>query len=265
MKLLKLKAQICLTLLTKITLKLAFDPKTKFLPMWVKSLLFSFPSSEHKNTTSVFGVLKLFWYLDLYFVISPLASCHQTHSLTGRPAITPRTDTLVTLERDIHHNQERIIKSMFARLLSNVCHPPWSSRGSAAGGGAAARRCSRSRRRPGWCPPPAPPAAPPPRASWPRTPRRSSPSRSGSGRAALSATGKIRVQSDCSFPEVSMSKLRNFRKYCAEVGQDTQQSCPESRSGAAAAPGDMEMESGPRISYFKGHLGSNIKVVSLRI
>ena len=60
MKLLKLKAQICFTLLTKITLTLAFDPKTKFLPMWVKSLLFSFPSSEHKNTTSVFGVLKLF-------------------------------------------------------------------------------------------------------------------------------------------------------------------------------------------------------------
>ena len=60
MKLLKLKAQIYLTQLTKITLTLAFDPKTKFLPMWVKSLLFIFPSSEHKNTTSVFGVLKLF-------------------------------------------------------------------------------------------------------------------------------------------------------------------------------------------------------------
>ena len=60
MKLLKLKAQIYFSLLTKITLTLAFDPKTKFLPMWVKSLLFSFPSSEHKYTTSVFGVLKLF-------------------------------------------------------------------------------------------------------------------------------------------------------------------------------------------------------------
>ena len=75
----------------------------------------------------------------------------------------------------------------------------------------------------------------------------------------------IRVQSVWSSLEVSMSKLRNFRKYYAEVGQDTQQSCPGSRSGAAAAPGNMEVESGPRISYFKGHLGSNIKVVSLRI
>ena len=56
----EVKAQIYFSLLTKITLTLAFDPKTKFLPMWVKSLLFSFPSSEHKNTTSVFGVLKLF-------------------------------------------------------------------------------------------------------------------------------------------------------------------------------------------------------------
>ena len=73
--------------------------------MWVKSLLFSFPSSEHKYTTSVFGVLKLFWYLDLYFVISPLASCHQTHSLTGHTAITLPTDS--SLKRRLSEGSQR--------------------------------------------------------------------------------------------------------------------------------------------------------------
>ena len=60
-------------------------------------------------------------------------------------------------------------------------------------------------------------------------------------------------------------QIEELEKYLAEGGQDTQQSCPGSRSGAASAPGNMDMERGPRISYFKGHLGPNIKVVSLRI
>ena len=70
MKLLKLKAQICFTLLTKITL--AFDPKTKFLPMWVKSLLFSFPSSEHKKYLFSVWYLKTFLILGFIFCYFPL-------------------------------------------------------------------------------------------------------------------------------------------------------------------------------------------------